>query len=118
MDSLAAAEPDRPDKRRSLLESTWVRAALLIATIEAVLIVTGVVPRWVAVAIALAVLAGYFVYARNVRNPSARQGVWAVAVSQGLVLFVPLTLWVLSAVAVVLLALVAAVVLVVLLRDR
>jgi hypothetical protein len=118
MDSLAVERPDRPGRQPSLLQSTWARAALLIAAIEAVLIVTGVVPRWLAVAIALAVVAGYFVYGRNVKNPSARQGVWAVAVSQGLVLFVPLALWVLSAVAVVALAIVAAVVLVVLLRDR
>jgi hypothetical protein len=118
MDSLAVEGPDRPGKPRSLLKSTWVRAALLIAVVEAVLIVTGVVPRWVAVVVALAALAGYFVYGRNVGNASGRQAAWAVAVSQGLVLFVPLALWVLSAVAVVLLAVVAAVVLVVLLRDR
>jgi hypothetical protein len=90
----------------------------VIAAVEAVLVVAGVLPRWVAVGIAVVVLVAYFGYGRRVRNPSARQGIWAVAVSQGLVLLVPLALWILSAAVVLVLALAAAIVLAVLVLDR
>jgi hypothetical protein len=118
MDSLSAAGPDRPERRRSLLGSTWTRAALAIAAVEAVLVVAGVLSRWAAVAIAVVLLIGYFAYGRRVRNPSTRQAAWAVALSQGLVLFVPLALWIIGATLLLLLAVAAVFVLVFLVVDR
>jgi hypothetical protein len=118
MDSLSAAEPDRPERRRSFLGSTWTRAALVIAATEAVLVVTGVLSRWAAVAIAIVLLIGYFAYGRRVQNPSTRRAAWAVALSQGLVLFVPLALWIIGATLLLLLAVAAVLVLVFLVVDR
>jgi hypothetical protein len=114
----SVASSGAPRQRRRLIESVWVRGALLIAAAEAVLVVVGVIPRWVAVVVAALVLAAYFLRGRSLSSPSIRQGFWAVAVSQALVLFVPLVLWILGAIVIVGLAAVAAIVLVVLLLDR
>jgi hypothetical protein len=114
--SLASGEKPRP--RRRLVESTWARAGLLIAGIEAILVVTGVIPRWLVVLIAVLALIAYFGAGRRASSPSVRQGAWAVALSQALVLFVPLLLWILGAVVVVAIAAVAAVVLVLIIVDR
>jgi hypothetical protein len=104
--------------RRQLIQSTWTKVALVVALVEAVLVGVGVVPRWVSVAIAVAVIAGWFLRGRELRPPSVRASAWAVAVSQALVLFVPLVLWILSAAVVVAVTVVAAIVLVLLVRDR
>jgi hypothetical protein len=104
--------------RESWLQSTWTRAALVVAGVEAILIVFGVLPRWVAVGIALGLLVLYFTYGRKLGNPSARQASWAVALSQGLVLLVPLLLWIVNAALVVLLAVAAVAVVVLVARDR
>jgi uncharacterized membrane protein YphA (DoxX/SURF4 family) len=111
------ASEGKPAKR-PLVESVWARAAIVIAVAEAVLVVVGVIPRWTAVVVAALVLAAYFYRGRKVSNPSTRQGFWAVAVSQALVLFVPLALWILGAVVIVIVAAAAVILLVVLLADR
>ena len=117
MDSLAAAPADRPEKP-PLLRSPWTRVALAAAAVEAGLVVTGVVPRWAAVGIAVVLLVAYFAHGRRVAHASARQGMWAVAVSQGLVLLVPLALWMIGAAVVLVVALAAAIVLALLVLDR
>jgi hypothetical protein len=114
--SLAATEGPRP--RTRLLQSVWARAALIVAAAEAVLIVVGVIPRWTALVAAAAVLLLYFLYGRKVSPPTLRQGLWAIAISQALVLFVPIALWVLGALVIVGLAVVAALVLAALVLDR
>jgi hypothetical protein len=105
-------------KRRGLTRSVWVKAALVIAAAEAVLVLVGLMPRWTVVVIAALVLAGYFLRGRGVGSPTVRQGIWAVAMSQALVLFVPIILWVVSALVVLVLAAVAVIVLLVLFFDR
>lgn len=111
--SVARAEPGR-----ALVRSPWARAALAIAVVEAVLVVIGVIPRWVAVVAAVVLLAAYAVRGRKAASPSLRQGMWALALSQALVLLVPLVLWLLGALVVIVLAALAAVVVVALLLDR
>jgi hypothetical protein len=91
---------------------------LILAAVEAVLILVGVIPRWTAVVVAVVVLAAYFLRGRSVSSPSTRQGLWAVALSQALVLFVPLILWMLGAIVIIGLAAVAAIVVAALLLDR
>lgn len=113
---LASSAPPRP--RRRIVESPWVRAGLLIAAVEAVLVLVGVVPRWASVLAAALVLAAYFARGRRLRSPSARQAAWSLALSQALVLFVPLALWIIGAVVVVALAALAAAVLVLVVVDR
>lgn len=114
--SLVTDETPRP--RRPLIQSVWARGAFAIAIAEGVLVVVGVIPRWTAVLVAGLVLAGYFLRGRTASSPSVRQGLWAVALSQAVVLFVPLVLWIIGALVVVALAALAAVVLVVLIMDR
>ena len=80
--SVASGSPDGVERHPSLLRSTWTRAALAIAAVEALLIVFGVLSRWIAIGIALGLLVLYFAYGRGLRNPSARQGMWAVEVGR------------------------------------
>ena len=116
--SVASGSPDGVEQHPSLLRSTWTRAALAIVAVEAVLIVFGVLSRWIAIGIALGLLVLYFTYGRGLRSPSARQGMWAVALSQGLVLLVPLALWIFNAALVALLAVAAVVVVAMIVVDR
>jgi hypothetical protein len=103
---------------RKLIESVWVQAALVVAVLEAILIIVGVIPRWVSVVIAAAVIAAYFLWGRPARDPTVRQLSWAGALSQTVVLFVPIIGWILSAALIAVLAVIAAILLVVLIVDR
>jgi hypothetical protein len=114
--SLASGEKPRP--RRRIVQSNWTRAALLLAAVETILLLVHVIPRWLVVVIAALVLAGYFFRGRNVSSPSLRQTAWTIALSQAVVLFVPLILWIIGAVVVVAIAAVAAALLVLLILDR
>lgn len=104
--------------RGRLIRPSWARAGLLGAAVEAVLIVVGLIPRFVAVGVAAAILVAYFARGRQLAPGTRRDAVWAVSLSQALVLFVPILLWVLSVIAVLALAAVALVIVVVLLLDR
>jgi hypothetical protein len=104
--------------RKGLFESVWLRGALVVAAVEAILVAVGVIPRIVAVVIAGLVIALYFLWGRSVERAVVRQTVWAVALSQAVVLFVPIVLWAIGAALIVLLAVVAALVVVALLVDR
>jgi hypothetical protein len=114
---MASAANEKPSPRK-LFESVWVRVALIVAVLEGVLIIVDVIPRWVAVVIAAVVIAGYFLWGRSVSQPSVRQGMWAVAMSQAIVLFVPIIGWIVGAAVIVVLAVVAALVVVALIIDR
>ena len=111
------SQPEKPSAGK-LFASVWVRGALVVAVLEAVLIAVGVIPRWAAVVIAGIVIAAYFLRGRTLKNPSARQGAWAAALSQAIVLFVPIIWWIIGAAAIVILAVVAAIILIVLIVDR
>jgi len=112
------ASGEKPGPRRRIIASPWTRIGLLIAGIEAILVLVGVIPRWAVVVIAVLALAAYFAWGRRAKSASVRQTWWSLALSQALVLFVPLVLWILGALVVVGIAAVAAVVLVVLILDR
>jgi hypothetical protein len=114
----SVAMPRGESRRLGLMRSNWLRGAFLIAGAEAALIVVGLIPRWVAVGVAAAIVVGYFARGRSVPSQTARQAVWAITVSQALVLFVPLLLWVLSALVLLVLAAFAVILLVVLVLDR
>ena len=84
-----------------------VKVALAIAALEGVLVLAGAIPWWFVVLLALAALAVYAGWGREHRSPEVRVGTWTLAVSQLLVVVVPLAaglLVVLAAVVVVLLA--------------
>jgi hypothetical protein len=111
------ATTQKPE-RGKLLESMWFRGAMLIAFVEGILVVFGVIPRWVAIGIAVAVIAAYFLRGRGLKDAAARQAVWAVTLSQAVVLLVPILSWVLTAAAVVIVAILGALVIVALIVDR
>ena len=86
------------------------RIALAIAAAEGILVVAGVMPWWVVVLLALAAVAAYAGWGREHESADIRVLTWTAAVSQLLVVLVPVlagALVVLAAVAVVLLAAVA-----------
>jgi hypothetical protein len=112
-----AAPAERSPERPALAKSVWLRIALALAAVEAVLVVVGAIPRWAALGAALAVVAAYLL--RGHRLPARpRAGAWALAVSQALVLLVPLAVWIADALVVLVLAALAVAVLIVLLVRR
>lgn len=105
-------------KRGRLLQSIWFRGAMLVAFVEGILVVFDVIPRWVAIGIAVAAIGAYFLRGRQVKDPSVRQALWAITLSQAVVLLVPILGWVLSAAAIVIVAIIGVLVVVALIVDR
>ena len=94
------------------------KIALAIAAIEGVLVIAGAIPWWVVVLLALVTLGGYVAWGRDHSSPDVRVVTWTAAVSQLVVVLVPVlagAVVVLAAVAVVGLAAIA---LAALLLDR
>jgi hypothetical protein len=100
------------------LRKNRTRLALWIAVVEAALIIFDVFPRWPAFVLGLALLAFYFVVGRNVRNDTIRQASWVAAVSQLLIVALPLILPLLTLAAIVLLGILAVVAIGFLFLDR
>ena len=101
----------------------WLRArrlwlALWLAVLEGILIVFDVVPAWIAVLVALAVVAVYLVAGRRSQFDTLRQLSWIGAASQVLVALVPALVAVAAALAFVALAVVAVIALLALVADR
>lgn len=100
------------------LRQNRYRAALAVAAIEGILVLAGAIPWWLVVLVALGAVAGYVTWGREHESADVRVVTWTAAVSQLLVVLVPVlagALVVLAAVVVVLLAVLA---LVALLLDR
>jgi hypothetical protein len=95
-----------------------VKAALVIAALEAVLVLAGAIPWWFVVLLALAALAVYAAWGREHRSPQVRVITWTAAVSQLLVVVVPLAAGALVVLAVVVVVLLAGLALAALLLDR
>ena len=94
------------------------RLALWIAVVEAALVGFGVIPRWPAVILALALLALYVFVGRNVRSETLRQLSWIGAVSQLLIVALPALLALITFAAIVAVAILAAIALAFLFLDR
>ncbi len=86
--------------------------------LEGVLVLFDVIPGWVAVAVALALVAFYVLVGRKLSPEAARQTSWIGAVSQVLVAALPLLVALLTMVAIVALVVLAAVALALLFLDR
>ena len=86
------------------------RIALAIAAAEGILVIAGVMPWWLVVLLALCAVVAYAGWGREHESSDVRVLTWTAAVSQLLVVLVPVlagALVVLAAVAVVLLAVLA-----------
>ena len=100
------------------LRARRVRLALTIAVVEAILVVVDAIPALAALTIGAAVLAFYFLVGRNSRSDAVRQASWTAALSQILVAFVPVATFVVGALVLLAIVIVAIVGLFVLLGDR
>ena len=100
------------------LRQNRVRLALAIAALEGILVLAGVIDWWLVVLFALVALGVYAAWGREHRSPDVRFATWTAAVSQLLVVLVPLLAGVLVVLAVVAVVALAAVALVALLLDR
>ena len=101
----------------------WLRARRLrisawIAVLEGLLVLIHAVPRVPAIILAAAIIVFYFGFGRQLRVDSLRQVSWIAAMSQALVILVPVLAVLIWGVAVLALAVLAVVALFVLLQDR
>ena len=81
-----------------------LQIALLVAAVEGILVLAGSIPWW-AVLLAAATALALYVWLRSTSSQNVRQLTWIAAVSQLVVVLVPVAAAVLTALAVVLLAL-------------
>jgi hypothetical protein len=109
-------------EHRSTSGSRWLRGsrlklALWIAAIEALLVVIGVIPKWFAFAVALGILVAYFGLVRG-RAGTLREVGWIAAVSQTVVLLIPILVAIVGTLTLIAVGAIAVAALVFLLADR
>ena len=92
--------------------------AAVIASVEAILVLSGVVPWWAAVVVAFAAVALYVGWARQHRAPLVRSVAWVAAASQLVVVLAPVAIVLVGLLALLGLVLLAGIALTVLLLDR
>ncbi len=100
-----------------LLRRRRLQIAVVVAAIEGILVLAGSIPWW-AVVLAAAAALGLHVWLRHAHGQTVRQLTWIAAVSQLVVVLVPVAAAILTALAIVLLVLFVALALGALLRDR
>ena len=100
------------------LRARRLRIAAWIAVGEGVLVLIHAVPRLLAIVLAAAIVLFYFAFGRQLRADSLRQVSWIGAMSQALVVLVPILAALIWGVALIALAVLAVLALVVLLQDR
>jgi len=100
------------------LRSNRYKVALAIAALEGILVLVGAIPWWVVVLLALVSLAGYVAWGREHESADVRVVTWTAAVSQLVVVLVPVVAGLVVVLAAVVVVLLAAVALAALLLDR
>jgi hypothetical protein len=95
-----------------------LQLALAIAAVEAILVLAGIVPWWLAVAAAAASVAAYLLLGRDHRSPAVRSPAWVAVVSQLAVVLVPVAVVLIGVLVLVVLIALMAGALAVLLLDR
>jgi len=95
-----------------------LQVAFAIAAVEGILVLVGAIPWWVVVALAIAAVAGYVWLGRDHRNPTVRATTWVAAVSQLVVVLVPVAVVLIGLLAIFLIVLLAIGALAMLLLDR
>jgi hypothetical protein len=94
------------------------RTALWIALIEGLLVILHVIDRWVATGVAVVIIGLYFLLGRRSSSPTVRQVSWVAAVSQAILILVPIVFAIIGTVALILVAIIAVVALVALFAER
>ena len=100
------------------LRARRIRIAFWIAVAEGILIVFHALSWWLAIAVALLVVVGWFGLAHRVPSDTVRQAWWIAAVSQALVALVPVLVLIVGTLALILVGLLAVVALILLLSSR
>jgi hypothetical protein len=100
------------------LRTTRVKVVLAIAAVEGILVLAGAIPWWIVVALAAATVAGYALWGRAHPSADVRIVTWTAAVSQLVVVLVPVLAAALVALAIVAVVLLAAIALAALILDR
>ncbi|MGB2954207.1 MAG: hypothetical protein WBB74_12575 [Gaiellaceae bacterium] len=100
------------------LRARRLRTAGIIALVEALLVVVHAIPRLPALIVAGAIVGVYLWAGRHIRSDAARQLGWIVAVSQALVLLVPIFAFFFWTLAIVALAVLGVIALMALLSER
>jgi hypothetical protein len=116
MTELVVEHHESPFSRR--LRRRRVQVAIGIAAVEALLLLAGVVPWWLAVAAAVVAVGLYVGYGREHAAPGVRLATWVAAVSQLIVVLVPVGIVLVGLLALVGVVVLAALALIVLLLDR
>jgi hypothetical protein len=102
----------------SRLRSSRLRLVLAIVAVEGALVLFDAIPWWSVLLLAAAAFAVYIGSARQSRHQLVREASWIAAVSQLVVVLVPVVALVLTTLAVILIVLVAVALLAMLLFDR
>jgi len=100
------------------LRARRIRFALWIAVVEGLLVVFDVIPWWLAVAVAGAVIAFWLFAGRKLRSDAVRQASWIAAASQAFMALVPVLVILVGTLALVAVGVLAVVALVFLFADR
>jgi hypothetical protein len=95
-----------------------IKVAIWIAVAEGLLVLVGAIPKLAAIVIALLVVVAYFSLARGLTWQTGRQAAWIAAVSQAIVLLVPVLAIIVGTLALVAVGVIAVVALVLLFTDR
>ena len=102
----------------STLRAGRLRLVLAIVVVEGLLVLLDAIPWWSVLLLAVAAFAVYVGSARQSRHQLVREASWIAAVSQLVVVLVPVVALVLTTLAVILVVLVAVALLAMLLFDR
>lgn len=110
-------------EHRSSRSGRWLRErrlriAIWIAVIEGLLVVVHVIPKWLAIIVAGALLGWYLLAGRRVQSDGARQVGWIAAASQAMLALIPVIAFFVTTVALIALGILAVVALVVLFTER
>ena len=95
-----------------------LRIAASVALVEGLLVVFGPITWWVAIPIAAVVIASYWYAGRTSSSYALRQLTWTLALSQVLVLLVPIVFAIVGTVALAVIGILAIVVLAALFAER
>ena len=108
----------RSSKLGRWLRERRIRIAFWIAVAEGILVVFHAISWWLAIGVAVLVVAGWFGVAHRLRSDTARQVWWIAAVSQALVALVPVLVLIVGTLALILVAILAVLALVLLFSSR
>lgn len=100
------------------LHERRISLAIGVAILEGILILAGELSKALALIVAIAVVVGYFTLADRLRPGAGREVAWIAALSQAIVMLVPILLIVLSTLAIIGLAVLGVIALVLLLSRR